>query len=173
MVIEQALADHAHAAQPDQLLVHAAPEQFADDAGKLLGGGTDLLAHQRVERGGGLDHLPRHQPPVPRHGAFGEDAEQEGADERGEPLLGGRTVRDPEVRRIFFVGVTISVAQHLRIKTLLVAEMVMHRRDVGPGPQTDVAHRRGVKAVRGENLGGGLEELGAGPGLVGRKSWVW
>lgn len=110
---------------------------------------------------------------MPRQGAFGEEAEQEGADERGESLRGGRTVRDPEVWRIFFVGVTISVAQHLRIKTLLVGEMVMHRRDIGPGPQTDVAHRRGVKAVRGENLGGGLEELGAGADLVGRDFWIW
>ena len=55
----------------------------------------------------------------------------------------------------------------------LVSEVVVHRRDVGPGPLADVAHAGAAEARLGDHLGRRFQEGFAGAGLGGGTFFGW
>ena len=50
------------------------------------------------------------------------------------------------------------LANGLDIQPLLIAEVVIHRGDVGPGPLADIADRRAVETAFGKDLAGGRRD---------------
>ncbi len=62
-----------------------------------------------------------------------------------------------EVWRVVPADVEEGVAQHVVVELLLVAEVVVDGRDVGPGAVADVTHAGVAVALLGVDLGGGLE----------------
>ena len=82
-------------------------------------------------------------------------------------LLWGGIVRDALERWIFFQRPRVSMPQHLRVKFLFVAKMVIDGCNVRARAATDFAHGGIPKADLAKNFGGGFQQLLARRILIG------
>ena len=58
------------------------------------------------------------------------------------------------------------------VQTLFIAEVIVHRGEVGPGPLADLTHRGVAETLLGKDLPGGLQQALLGFGADGNHlSW--
>src|SRR3989338_6834983 len=119
---------------------------------------TDSVFHKYVEGSGRLRHFPEHEPAVPRTAALFKDAAEERPDERTEPLVRRDVSAKPHVRRVFLKGAAVRVFQDRDIQPLLIAEMVVYRRDIGACALTNIPDGGIMKPIFGKALSSGLKE---------------
>ena len=173
MMVKDALADHAHAAQPRAFVVRGAAENFLHDGAKLVCHRPHPLLDQRIQRRRRLDHFARHELALPCRRAFVKNPQQKRKHERAQFFLRRRVGGNVQQRRIFFVRPAVRIAQHLRVKRLLVAEMVVDGGDVRARAPADFAHRCVAEAGLGKHRARRLQKLAAGLGRVraGGSGW--
>ena len=104
-----------------------------------------------------MQQLPQHQPVPPVFGvADRQDMIQEVVDKTTE--LVGWCRRHGCVRVRGIQATAMSMQNRFDVKLLLVAEVVVDRRDVGPGPVSDRADARRLVTLAGEFLTGRLDQ---------------
>ena len=162
LVVEEALADDADAAKPDAGFIRTLSEQPSHDHSQLVRYGLEVLAGDRIQRRRRLNHLKRHQPSSGQVGSFHEQPEQEGPHEAFEPAGRSQAIGFRRRDRVPRLGLRLQAAQDGEVQRGLVAEVVIHRRDVGSGATANFPHGGVAEAGLGEDGGGGVQELVAG-----------
>ncbi len=117
-----------------------------------------LVDHAR-HRGSGLGEFVHHQPEVPSGTIGPADPQEHGVDQFAKSLLGrGRAaiaLLDDSVSRR-----ADRMPEDFGVQLQLVAEMVIHQRDVDAGASANLAYRRGLESGFGKDLSRGVEQLG-------------
>jgi len=162
--VVQALADDAECGQHGLDRVKGAADKVHDDFAERLLVLQPLLVHGRHHRGARLHHLLVQEDVLPLGPVGLEPAHQEGMDELIEPLLGRVGLADNFLNHEFVPYILDDPLDHLVVQALLVPEMVVHRRHVGPGLLADVPDRGLDKPLLREHLARRIDQ--PVPGVV-------
>ncbi len=146
MGIEDALADDAAGEEIELGGGGRALQRLADQGADAPVDRRGQLPDNDVERGGRIGHFQRQDPPVPGGTLRIEQMVDEALDEAAHPLLGRpREIVDGDLR-----GALLGLAEDPEVKLLLVAEVIIHRRQVDPGAGGDLPDGGAAEAPLGE-----------------------
>ena len=153
--VKKTLADHAGSEVAEVLVVDARAGELANGVLQPRALRAEDLIDEVLEHRRGIRHLARHELPVPARPARVEETREQCVNEVMDAFLGREM---PGLLGREGARGLVRVHERGGVEFLLVAKVVVHRRDVHPRAARDLADRRGMVAVLGKDFARRLDQ---------------